>query len=115
MVDTSFVLYGKGGKDMLTVTAKDSNGNKFTKTVRLKPIAGRLAVDFGGHCCYYYENLLKYYPYKKPFCIDMGGRNHMGYSQVDISPEEMDKIIEYVQLNVPNTDFTIEGKNEKNP
>ena len=66
------------------VTAFDTAGNRFEKTVILSP--DLKIISFGGFCEYYlddtYEHMLSR-PDAQEFIIDIGGRNHKGY-QVSI-------------------------------
>jgi len=88
----------------MQVIAKDTEGNEFIKTVTTRITtgehskAGQLIICFGCPIEYYAEDLFEYYPFQKPMCIDMMGRNHKGY-EVTISIEQMNKIIEHFYLN----------------
>lgn len=86
----------------MQVTAIDTQGNKFVKTVTTRtnanPRNDGLIICLGGPVEYYAEDLLRHYPYKNNMCIDMGGLNHKGF-KVCISAEQMDKIVEKFIMN----------------
>lgn len=75
--------------------AYDENGRKFEKSVEIieERESDRKILDFGWPVQYYVEAMLKHYPFKKPLCIDMMGRNHKG-SSVYVSAEDMNKVFE---------------------
>lgn len=81
----------------MQVTAIDTQGNKFVKTIITRTAetyrSGELVICFGWPVEYYFKDLQKHYPFQKDMCIDMMGLNHKG-SKVTISAEQMDKIIE---------------------
>ena len=81
----------------MQVIAKDTQGNKFVKIITTRMSGGEysrgLVICFDWPVEYYAEDLMEYYPFQKPMCIDIGGLNHKGY-QVTISAEQMDKIVE---------------------
>ena len=86
----------------MQVTAIDTQGNEFVKTVTTRMSAGKysrgLLICFGWPMEYYAEDLQKHYPFQKEMCIDIGGLNHKGF-KVCISAEQMNKIIEKFILN----------------
>lgn len=79
------------------VIAKDTAGNEFIKTVTVQIgigySEGKKILDFGWPVQYCAEFLIEHYPFQRPMCIDMGGRNHKG-SPVTISAWQMDKVLE---------------------
>lgn len=79
----------------MKITIKDNVGNIIEKEIDFIwcKRSNKMIISFGWPCEYYANNLIKHYPYEKPLCIDMGGRNHKG-SPVDIPPQVMDEIIE---------------------
>lgn len=82
----------------MRVTAIDTAGNKFPKTVTKidSPYGfsqGRMIISFGWPVEYEVGFILNYYPYQYPLIIDICGENHRGY-QVSVPPKEMDKIVE---------------------
>jgi len=85
---------------MIEVTAVDDTGRKIRKLVTyyVSTWSGKDIISFAPPIEYYAEDLEKHYPYKKPFCIDMGGRNHYD-SPVNIAPEDMDRIVEDYREN----------------
>lgn len=90
----------------MLITAKDTQGNEFVKTVTTRMSSGKysrgLVICFGWPVEYCAEDLLKHYPYQNDMCIDMGGMNHKG-SKVCISAEQMDRVVEKFILK---KDFT---------
>jgi len=82
----------------MQVIAKDTQGNEFIKAITIQEgqgyYKGELILDFGWPVQYLVSHLMESYPFQKPMCIDMMGRNHKGF-QVSISAEQMDKIIEH--------------------
>ena len=86
----------------MQVTAKDTQGNEFVKTVTTRMSTGKycrgLIISFGWPVEYYFEELQKHYPYQKDQCIDISGRNHKGF-KVCISAEQMDKVVEKFIMN----------------
>ena len=86
----------------MQVTAKDTVGNEFIKTVTVQIgtgySEGKKIVDFGWPVQYRAEFLMEHYPFQKPLCIDIMGRNHKG-CQVSISAEQMNKILEELILD----------------
>jgi len=86
----------------MQVTAKDTVGNEFIKTVTVQIgtgySEGKKIIDFGWPVQYRAEFLMEHYPFQKPLCIDIMGRNHKG-CQVSISAEQMNKILEELILD----------------
>ena len=81
--------------EKLKVTAKDSAGNIFEKIATLGKGVDGPVISFGWPAEYNFERLKEYYPFQKPLCIDAGGRNHLGHSDVSISATDMNKVIEH--------------------
>lgn len=85
----------------IKVIATDKQGNEFVKEV--KPLQGTgfhegmLILDFGWPVQYVADSIKRYYPFQKPMCIDIGGRNHKG-SQVEISADQMDRVLEHFEV-----------------
>jgi hypothetical protein len=79
------------------VTATDTIGNEFEKTVKVLEGTGfhegELILDFGWPVQYIASHLMEHYPFDKPMCIDMAGRNHRGH-EVNISAEQMNLVLE---------------------
>jgi len=92
----------------MQVTAKDTVGNEFIKTVTVQIgtgySEGKKIVDFGWPVQYRAEFLMEHYPFQKPLCIDIMGRNHKG-CQVSISAEQMNKILEELILDKEKLPF----------
>lgn len=86
----------------MQVTAKDTQGNEFIKTVTTRiansEYSKGLVICFGWPVEYYAKDLLEHYPYQKDMCIDAGGLNHKGF-KVCISAEQMNKIVEKFIIN----------------
>jgi len=85
---------------IMDVIAQDEEGNEFTKKVvllRNPYVSDDLIVSFGGPVEYSWKRtMLGNYPFPKPLCIDMGGRNHGGVPNVEVSADNMNKIVEKV-------------------
>lgn len=81
----------------MQIIAKDTVGNEFIKTVTVQIgtgySEGKKILDFGWPVQYRAEFLMEHYPFQKPMCIDIMGRNHKG-CQVTILAEQMDKVLE---------------------
>ena len=92
----------------MQVTAKDTVGNEFIKTVTVQIgtgySEGKKIIDFGWPVQYRAEFLMEHYPFQKPLCIDIMGRNHKG-CQVSISAEQMNKILEELILDKEKLPF----------
>lgn len=80
-------------KDLGNFVATDGDGFQFKKHVLLK-YDHRLCkiISFGGHIQYYAKDLIKHFPFTKPFCIDVGGSLHKN-SSVFISAIDMNHIL----------------------
>lgn len=78
------------------VTATDEEGNTYTKEAKYNKEENILS--FGGFCMYDVDYLMKYYPFDKPFCIDIGGRNHKGIPNVCISSKEINNILKEIEM-----------------
>lgn len=80
-------------KDLGNFIAIDANGCQFKKHVVLK-YDHKLSkiISFGEHIQYYAKDLLKHFPFTKPFCIDVGGNLHKN-SSVFISVIDMNHIL----------------------
>ena len=85
------------------VIATDDAGNTFAKDVimRYDPTNtfDKWMIDFGGWANYYATDLFKRWiennPSKKPFCLDIGGRNHRGSPNVCVSHEDMTAVVDW--------------------
>jgi len=78
----------------MKVEARDPKGNIFIKNVRLVQGKDGLVIDFGWPCQYYVKDIERHYPFKKPLCIDSGGRNHNGFGPVTVSARDMNRIFD---------------------
>ncbi len=80
-----------------TVTAKDTQGEEFEKTIVVRDGTGfhegQKIISFGWPVEYIVADLLRHYPFQSDMCIDINGMNHKG-SSVNISKEQMDKLME---------------------
>lgn len=77
----------------MKITAIDSKGNEFQKSVSAINNQYGLIISFGWPTEYYLSYLLMMYPFESKFVIDMDGRNHKGYP-VFITAEQMNKVVE---------------------
>jgi len=73
----------------LKTKAFDKEGNEYPKDVTV-------SIKFGWPAEYELSTLLKHYPFKRDFCIDIGGRNHKGIPEVTIPAKKMDSLFESI-------------------
>ena len=87
----------------MQITAVDQLGNEFIKTVTIYQGTGfhenEMIIDFGWPVQYIANHLKMNYPFQMDMCIDISGQNHKG-SQVTVSAEQMDKIIEEYMVSI---------------
>lgn len=77
------------------VQATDQIGHIFKKQISVYPsdYDSFAVISFGWPVTYRLSDLLSRYPYQKPLCIDLSGRNHLN-STVNLASDQINKALE---------------------